>query len=135
MFADVTTTVSSSSAETMQGVVVPTCIYLHNYTALLMEVEDTPSATCDVLCQAILNSEEVGLNKQLGAQVFALWMCSSLLELQLKPSHKPYEIRRSWRRLVEQYSHESSNKKQRDEPVLSFQRNVFFSQTSEEKIK
>lgn len=57
------------------------------------------------------------------------------LELQLKPVHKPYEVKKYWRILLEQYSHESFNRKQRDEPLLSFQRNIFFSQQLEEKIK
>lgn len=70
---------SVGTSEPLQGIVIPMCVYLHNQTALLMEVEDTPTATCEILCQAILNCEEVGLNKQLGSQVFALWMCSSLL--------------------------------------------------------
>lgn len=45
----------------------------------MMEVEDTPSGTCDLLCQAIINCDELGLNKQLASQVFTLWMISPLL--------------------------------------------------------
>jgi hypothetical protein len=58
-----------------------------------------------------------------------------VLELQLKPTHKPYEIRQSWRALVAQYSHASYNRQQRDEPKVMFQRNIFFPQHLEEKIK
>ena len=45
----------------------------------MMEIEDTPSATSDIICQAIINSDELGLNKQLSSQVFTLWMTSPLL--------------------------------------------------------
>lgn len=55
------------------------CVYLHSHTAILMEVEDTVSATSDIICQAIAQNEEMGLNRQLASQVFSLWMCSPLL--------------------------------------------------------
>ncbi|KAG5891496.1 hypothetical protein JTB14_009830 [Gonioctena quinquepunctata] len=126
---------TSSISEPLQGVIIPTAVYLHSHTAIMMEIEDTPSATCDRICQAIVNCDELGLNKQLASQVFTLWMISPLLELQLKPSHKPYELRQSWRSLVENYSHASFNRQHRDEPKVMFQRNVFFPQHLEEKIK
>lgn len=65
--------------EPLQGPIIPTCVYLHCKTALLMEIEDTPSATCELLCQAIVNCEELGLGKQTASQVFTLWMTSPLL--------------------------------------------------------
>ncbi|KAF5280346.1 hypothetical protein FQR65_LT03155 [Abscondita terminalis] len=111
------------------------CIYLYNRIALLMEIEDISSATNDSLCQAITGCDELNLNKQTASQVFTLWMRSALLELQLKPTHKPYQIRQNWRHLVEQYSDASHNRQQRDEPMVSYQRNVFFPLHMEEKIK
>lgn len=44
-----------------------------------MKIEDTPTATCELINQAIINCEELALNKQLAPQVFALWMRSPLL--------------------------------------------------------
>lgn len=44
-----------------------------------MEIEDTPTATSELLCQAIINSDEFNFNKQLASQIFTLWMCSPLL--------------------------------------------------------
>jgi len=64
-----------------------------------------------------------------------LHFCTLISELQLKPHHKPYEICHKWRTLVSQYSTGSESRIERDEPVLSFQRNVFFSKRDEEKIK
>ncbi|KAJ8942780.1 hypothetical protein NQ314_009948 [Rhamnusium bicolor] len=126
---------TTSTSEPLQGPIILTSVYLHNHTAIMMEIEDTPTATCELMCQAIVNSDELGLNKQLASQIFTLWMVSPLLELQLKPSHRPYETRQYWRALVEQYSHASYNRQHRDEPKLMFQRNVFFPQHLEEKIK
>jgi len=53
----------------------------------------------------------------------------------MKPHHKPYEICHKWRTLVSKYSTASESRIERDEPILSFQRNVFFPKRDEEKIK
>jgi hypothetical protein len=79
------------------------------------------SSTCNNICAVISKS------------VFDLFTLIS--ELQLKPHHKPHEICHKWRTLVTQYSTGSESRIERDEPVLSFQRNVFFSKRDEEKIK
>ncbi|XP_030764670.1 putative FERM domain-containing protein FRMD8P1 [Sitophilus oryzae] len=121
--------------EPFQEPVIPMCVYLHNKTVIMMEIEDTPSATCELICQAIINSEELALNRVLATQVFTLWMISPLLELQLKPYSKPYEIRERWRYLIDKYAHASDSRKEKDEPKLVFQRNMFFSRHLEEKLK
>lgn len=79
-------TATAGTCETFQGLVIPTCVYLHSNTAIVMEIEDTPSATSDLICQAIVNCDELGLNKQLASQVFALWMHSSLLGITFEVS-------------------------------------------------
>ncbi|PNF28256.1 FERM domain-containing protein 8 [Cryptotermes secundus] len=110
------------------------CVYLMSRVVLHMDLEDGVNITVQELVQSILQEEEVGLPR-VAANIFTLWMCSSLLEVQLKPHHKPYEICHKWRTLVSQYSAASESSIERDEPVLSFQRNVFFSRRDEEKIK
>ncbi|KAJ4435113.1 hypothetical protein ANN_23688 [Periplaneta americana] len=110
------------------------CIYLMSRVVLHMDLEDGVNITVQELVQSVLQEEELGLPR-VAASIFTLWMCSGLLELQLKPHHKPYEICRKWRTLVSQYSTASESRIERDEPVLSFQRNVFFSKRDEEKIK
>ncbi|CAH1112328.1 unnamed protein product [Psylliodes chrysocephalus] len=130
-----TSTISKSSIRTFEDYrSVHACVYFHNHTAVMMEMEDKDT-TVEHICDTLINSDELGINKQLFSQIFTLWMISPLLELQLKPLHKPYEIRQRWTHLLEQYSHASYHKQQRDEPRLIFQRNVFFSQQLEEKIK
>ncbi|XP_021914561.1 FERM domain-containing protein 8 isoform X3 [Zootermopsis nevadensis] len=110
------------------------CVYLMSQVVLHMDLEDGVNITVQELTQSILQEEELGLPR-IAASIFTLWMCSSLLELQLKPHHKPYEICHKWRTLVFQYSTGSESHIERDEPVLSFQRNIFFSKREEEKIK
>ncbi|KAK9884110.1 hypothetical protein WA026_005064 [Henosepilachna vigintioctopunctata] len=101
----------------------------------MMEVEDAPTASVELLLQAIINCDELALNKYVASQAFTLWMVSPLVELQLKRTQKPYEVKQTWRSLVEQYSHASYNRQERDEPKLVFQRNVFYPLSLEEKIK
>ncbi|KAL0269098.1 UNVERIFIED_CONTAM: hypothetical protein PYX00_006933 [Menopon gallinae] len=102
--------------------------------ALHMDLEDGVNCTVQDMTQAILQEEELGLPRS-ASNVFTLWMCSGLVELQLKPHHKPFELRQRWGELVERFSSASESRKRRDEPALSFQRNVFFSRKEEEKIK
>lgn len=127
--------------------------------ALHMELEDRESTTTAELMTAIFQENELGLPTTAGP-LFSLWMCSGLLgmsrylfwhfpccvvgllifvflilELQLKPQHKPFEIRRQWSLLLNQYCSVSESRIERDEPILSFQRNVYFPRREEEKIK
>lgn len=44
-----------------------------------MEIEDTPTATTELICNAIANCDELTLNKVLAMQLFTLWMHSPLL--------------------------------------------------------
>ncbi|XP_060534526.1 putative FERM domain-containing protein FRMD8P1 isoform X2 [Cylas formicarius] len=126
---------SKSSIDFQQSSKFPVAVYLHNKIALILEIDDPPAATCDIISQAIISCEELGLNKGLATQVFSLWMVSPLLELQLKPNSKPFEVRQNWHSLVERYCYVSEDKKNDDEPKLMFQRNVFYSKSLEEKIK
>lgn len=59
----------------------------------------------------------------------------TVTELQLCPSHKPYDIRQTWMSLVDEYGHANHNQQQQDEPKLVFQRNVFYPLHLEEKIR
>ncbi|XP_050308256.1 putative FERM domain-containing protein FRMD8P1 [Anthonomus grandis grandis] len=126
---------SSTQNEPFEGLVIPMCVYLHNKTVIIMEIEDTPNATCELVCQSIVSCEELGPNKTLAMQVFTLWMISPLLEIQLKPYSKPLQVRDNWRNLLEKYSNASCTRKDKDEPKLVFQRNIFFQTHIEEKIK
>jgi hypothetical protein len=99
-----------------------------------MEVEDGASATCAELIATLIDEDELNLPRQAG-EVFSLWMTSPLLEVQLKPHHKPFYIRREWNHFLQRFSSAPLEKKTLDEPILSFQRNVFFHKRDEVKLR
>nr|XP_049704886.1 FERM domain-containing protein 8 [Helicoverpa armigera] len=132
---------STASSSTVSSNPV-TCIYLMSRTAVMMEMssEEVPShVTAARFLNALLATEELGLSqpstRSLAANVFALWMCSPLLEIQLKPHHCPWRFWANWQKLVHRYGHGSESRLNRDQPVLRLQRNVFFPKHLEEGIK
>ncbi|CAH2094754.1 unnamed protein product [Euphydryas editha] len=131
-------TVSSSSSNSNPV----TCVYLMSRTAIMVEMssEEVPSCvTAARFLNAVLNTEELGLStpsaRSLATSVFSLWMCSPLLEIQLKPHHCPWRIWSSWQKLLQRYGHGSESRRSKDQPVLRLQRNVFFPRHLEEGIK
>jgi len=111
------------------------CIYFMSKSCLKMEVEDGTSATCgELMASLIEEQEELNLPRHAG-EIFSLWMTSPLLEVQLKPHHKPFYIRREWNHFLQRFSSAPLEKKTLDEPILSFQRNVFFHKRDEVKIR
>ncbi|XP_074713670.1 FERM domain-containing protein 8 isoform X3 [Strix uralensis] len=61
----------------------------------------------------------------------ALWMASPLLEVQLKPRHRPLRLARQWPDLLLRLSLGSPRDIARDEPCLQLRRNVFFPKSKE----
>ncbi|KPJ13937.1 FERM domain-containing protein 8 [Papilio machaon] len=129
---------SSSSVSSTQS----TCIYLMSQTAIMVEMsadEVATSVTASRFLNAVLAADEMGLvqpsTRSLAANVFALWMCSPMLEVQLKPHHCPWRIWAGWQMLLRRYGYGPSSKRSRDVPILRMQRNVFFPKHLEEGIK
>ncbi|XP_013135519.1 PREDICTED: FERM domain-containing protein 8 isoform X2 [Papilio polytes] len=129
---------SSSSVSSSQS----TCIYLMSRTAVMVEMsaDEVPtSVTASRFLNAVLSADEMGLvqpsTRSLAANVFALWMCSPMLEIQLKPHHCPWRVWASWQMLLRRYGHGPRSKRSRDVPILRMQRNVFFPKHLEEGIK
>ncbi len=58
-----------------------------------------------------------------------------LAELQLKPTHVPFKLACYWDELLEKYTDADAQDVERDEPVLMFQRNVFFSRQREKQVR
>ena len=58
-----------------------------------------------------------------------------MLDVQLKPHHKPFYIRREWNHFLQRFSSAPVERKALDEPILSLQRNVFFPKRDEVKIR
>ncbi|XP_053698647.1 FERM domain-containing protein 8 [Sabethes cyaneus] len=130
-----TTSTAISPPRPMQKV-IPTVVYLMSRIAVHMEIEGTAQCPAQVMLAAALGCEELGItNKLLAQSVFGLWMTSPLLEVQLKPHHRPYAVRVAWSKLLEKHSHGNELEKLSDEPMTMLRRNVFFSRKDEEKIK
>ena len=68
------------------------CIYLMSAVGIKLEVEDGASVTSAELINTLTDEDELNLPRQ-STEVFSLWMTSPLLEVQLKPHHKPFYIR------------------------------------------
>lgn len=110
------------------------CVYLMSSIGIKMEVEDGTSVTCAELVGTLIEQEDVNLPRQ-ATEIFSLWMTSPLLEVQLKPHHKPFYIRREWNHFLQRFSSALLEKKTLDEPILSFQRNIFLHKKDEVKIR
>ncbi|KAG8233787.1 hypothetical protein J437_LFUL003859, partial [Ladona fulva] len=128
---------------------VQTCVYLMSGVVIQLDVEAGFSVTAQEVLDAVLGLESLGLSGAMSGStvhangsrptiqtpVFALWMCSGILEVQLKPHHRPFEVRRQWVHFLRRFTLASESKMERDDPVLSLQRNVFLTRREEEKIK
>uniref|UniRef100_A0AAZ3P8N7 FERM domain-containing protein 8 n=1 Tax=Oncorhynchus tshawytscha TaxID=74940 RepID=A0AAZ3P8N7_ONCTS len=66
---------------------------------------------------------------------FAFWLCSPLLELQLKPKHQPYKLCRQWQDLLYRFTEASEEDISQDEPCLQYRRNVFHPKSKELQIE
>lgn len=109
-------------------------VYLMTEVFLTMDIEQ--NSTAHQILTMIQSEAELGLARTplpTGQTVFALWLCSSKLEVQLRPNHKPIELATKWNRLVKKYSSETEDTD--EEPLLCLRRNVFLSRTDEEQIK
>jgi len=102
--------------------------------AVQMEVEEGANATVTDLVTSLLEEEELGLPRAT-QDILSLWMNSPLLQVQLKPHHKPFFIRREWNHFLQRFSSAPQHLKALDEPVLSLQRNVFCSKREEQAVK
>lgn len=111
-------------------------VYLMTGVLLKMEIEQNATAQ-QIL--AIMQSEvELGLSRLslvTTSPIFALWMCSSQLEVQLRPTHKPVKLAAKWNYLVNKYSSPDGDESDNEEPLLYFRRNIFLSRVEEEQIK
>ncbi|XP_046716767.1 FERM domain-containing protein 8 isoform X2 [Silurus meridionalis] len=118
----------SSSVTRAQDVLV----YLVSDGAVQVCVE---SVSC-VCVQELGRSVRDALNIPDSAQdVFAFWLCSQLLELQLKPKHQPYKLCRQWQDLLYRFTLAHTDEITLDEPCLQYRRNVFYPKSKELQVE
>ncbi|XP_068115699.1 FERM domain-containing protein 8 [Hyperolius riggenbachi] len=118
--------VSSSGTRSMDVV-----IYLMNDEPIPLSLEGLPTMTAHELHKII---REVLALPDIAQDVFALWLVSPFLEVQLKPKHQPYKVCRQWHDLLARFTNFPPEDIHQDEPCLQFRRNIFFHKSRELQI-
>ncbi|XP_022160586.1 FERM domain-containing protein 8 [Myzus persicae] len=113
----------------------PLSVYIYTMADIVlhMDIEDANTTTVSDLVDIIIQQNNLGLSR-IAKNIFTIWMKSNVLEIQLKPHHKLLTVFQKWHTLEEKYCIQDK-KVIFKEPILSFQRNVFFPRKDEEKIK
>ncbi|KAK6026985.1 hypothetical protein OSTOST_07030, partial [Ostertagia ostertagi] len=93
-----------------------------NYAGIQFNIPGGRNATAEYIVE--LMGAEYGIDRAIARR-----------QVQLKPHHKPYEMRRGWTEVLSKFAtSESEVRKKEDEPVLYFRRNVQLSETREQQI-
>ncbi|XP_078349725.1 putative FERM domain-containing protein FRMD8P1 [Oculina patagonica] len=95
----------------------------------LEEGRDTVAGTINTIMSENLSLPPVA------SQVFCVWLISPLLQLQLKAHHRPFKLRKVWTELLRKFTNTLEEVADKDEPILSYQRNSFFPLAEEKRIK
>eukprot|EP00116_Pleurobrachia_bachei_P003643 sb/3463905/ len=69
-----------------------------------------------------------------GAEAFAIWICSPLLQIQMKPSHYPTALCDLWYDLLAQFSPVTESQAKSDQPIIMLMRNVFYPLSQEKML-
>ncbi|XP_042287370.1 FERM domain-containing protein 8 [Thunnus albacares] len=107
-------------------------IYLFGETAVHLSVEGLGSVTVQELGRIVRDALHIPETAQ---DVFAFWLSSPLLELQLKARHQPYKLCRQWQDLLYRFTEASEEDISQDEPCLQYRRNVFYPKSKELQIE
>lgn len=124
-----------NKGRTSSGVEV--CVFLHSRVAVRLRLEDGAKITAQELQAMVIEEEDVSLPKQ-AMEVFAIWMVSPVLEIQLKPYQRALEVRRQWGELLKRFTQtpiKPQDARYAYEPKMVLRRNVFFSKRDEVKIR
>ncbi|CAL2042349.1 unnamed protein product [Caenorhabditis brenneri] len=80
-------------------------------------------------------SKEYDIDYEAFSEMFAIWMISPLLEVQLKPHHRPYECRQGWETFLKRFAMTSSVRAfSADEPILMLRRSASLTSDREFEI-
>ncbi|XP_069595584.1 FERM domain-containing protein 8 isoform X1 [Ranitomeya imitator] len=118
--------VSSSGARSMDVIV-----YFVNDNAIPLTVDGISTTTAQELHRKLV---EVLHLPDIALEVFALWLISPFLEVQLKPRHHPYKVCRQWHDLLGRFTNCTLEDIQLDEPSLQLRRNIYFPKSKELQI-
>ncbi|XP_047235327.1 FERM domain-containing protein 8 [Girardinichthys multiradiatus] len=119
---------SSATLSRAQDVLV----YLFGESAVHLSVEGLGSVSVQELGHSVREALHIPESTQ---DPFAFWLCSPLLELQLKPRHQPYKLCRQWQDLLYRFTEASEDDISQDEPYIQYRRNVFYPKSKELQIE
>lgn len=115
---------SSATLSRAQDVLV----YLCGESAVHLTIEGLGSVNAQELGRSVREALHIAESAQ---DTFAFWLCSPLLELQLKTRHQPYKLCRQWNDLLYRFTEASEEDISQDEPFLQYRRNVFYPKSKE----
>ncbi|KAK6316856.1 hypothetical protein J4Q44_G00122560 [Coregonus suidteri] len=107
-------------------------VYLVGDSAVHLCVEGVGSVSVQELGRSVREALHI---PDSAMDVFAFWLCSPLLDLQLKPKHQPYKLCRQWQDLLYRFTKASEEDISQDEPCLQYRRNVFYPKSKELQIE
>ncbi|XP_064600632.1 putative FERM domain-containing protein FRMD8P1 isoform X2 [Liolophura sinensis] len=107
-------------------------IYLRDQTVIHVTMEEGQQARAEDLIEVVLTEQKLPPEAR---TMFCLWLVSPLLELRLKPHHKPFFLVSQWADLCDKYTEEDADDIAKDEPMLMFQRDVFFPRQQEAQVR
>ncbi|KAL3873478.1 hypothetical protein ACJMK2_036590 [Sinanodonta woodiana] len=106
-------------------------VFMRDRSGIHITIEEGQIAEAEELFGIVM--EEQGLPEEY-KDIFSLWLVSPLLELRLKRNHRPFYIVQQWDEFCSKYTDAKAQDITKDEPVLMFQRNVFFPKENEIEI-
>ncbi|XP_060614333.2 FERM domain-containing protein 8 [Anolis sagrei] len=107
-------------------------VYLVDDTVVRLTVDNLSSVTAQELHHIVSKTLQLPEDAH---EIFALWLVSPVLELQLKPKHQPYKLCRQWQDLLFRFTSCSADDILEDEPSLQFRRDIFFPKRKEVQIQ
>lgn len=119
---------SSATLSRAQDVLV----YLSGESAVHLSIEGLCSVSVQELGRSVREALQIPESAQ---DAFGFWLCSPLLELQLKARHQPYKLCRQWQDLLYRFTDASDDDIAQDEPYLQYRRNVFYPKSKELQIE
>ncbi|XP_040039103.1 FERM domain-containing protein 8 [Gasterosteus aculeatus] len=106
-------------------------VYICGDSAVHLTLEGLGSVSVQELGRSVREALHIPDTAQ---DAFAFWLCSPLLELQLKARHQPYKLCRQWQDLLYRFTEASEEDISQDEPCLQYRRNVFYPKSKELQI-
>lgn len=122
---------TAQSNGSQQSNSVSVAVFLIEKVGRLLNLDYGKDTTAGLISKMMV--ENLAMSSQ-AKDVFCIWLASPLLQLQLKDHHQPLRLRLKWPDLLRRFTAATTEMIDKDEPILSFQRNSFFSLQDERKI-